>query len=134
MTQANCIGYNIACPQVATVVVYVKIDRPQMDQYKLDFFSSIGGQTHVRCSCTGFPLIILGTYRKDKRKCRQLTCVWEERLVCSNNACTSCVYRKCFEGFPISSVTTINPPLGEDSGSAGNDNLDTKSDNGFDDD
>jgi hypothetical protein len=34
----------------------------------------------------------------------------------------------------ISSVTTINPPLGEDSGSVGNENLDTESDNGFDDD
>ena len=53
----------------------------------------------------------------------QSTCVWEERLICSNNACTSRICRKCFEGFPISSITTINPPLGEDSGSAGNDNL-----------
>jgi hypothetical protein len=132
MTHANGVGYNVASPQVATVIVYVKIDSPQMDQYKLDFFSSIGGQTHVRCSCTGFPLIISGTYRKDKRKCMQSTCVWEERLICSNNACTSRICRKCFEGFPISSITTINPPLGEDSGSAGNDNL--KSDNGFDDD
>ncbi len=42
--------------------------------------------------------------------------------------------RKCFEGFPISSVTTINPPLGEDSGSAGNDSSDTESGNRFDDD
>ena len=88
MTHANGVGYNVACPQVATVIVYVKIDSPQMDQYKLDFFSSIGGQTHVRCSCTGFPLIISGAYRKDKRKCMQSTCVWEERLICSNNACT----------------------------------------------
>jgi hypothetical protein len=38
MTYADGVGYNIACPQVATVVVYVKIDSPQMDQYKLDFF------------------------------------------------------------------------------------------------
>jgi hypothetical protein len=89
---------------------------------------------HVRCSCTGFPFIISGTYRKDKRKCMQSTCVGEERLICSNNACTTCICRKCFEGFSIYSVTTINPLLGEDSGSAGNDNLDTKSDNGFDDD
>ena len=57
----------------------------------------------------------------------QSTCVWEERLICSNNACTSRI-------FPISSITTINPPLGEDSGSAGNDNLNTESDNGCDDD
>ncbi len=115
------------------MVVYVKIDSPQMDQYKLDFFSSIGGQTHVWCSCTGFPLIKLGTYWKDKRKCMQLTCVGRG-LICSNNACTSCICRKCFEGFPISSVATINPLLGEVSGSAGDDNSDTKSDNGFDDD
>jgi len=27
MTHANGVGYNVACPQVATVVVYVKIDR-----------------------------------------------------------------------------------------------------------
>jgi hypothetical protein len=64
----------------------------------------------------------------------QSTCVGEERLICSNNACTTCKCRKCFEGFTISSVTTINPPLGEDSGSAGSVNLDTKSDNEFDDD
>jgi hypothetical protein len=64
----------------------------------------------------------------------QSTCVEEERLICSNNACTTRICRKCFEGFSISSVTTINPLLGEDSGSAGNDNLDTKSDNEFDDD
>ena len=64
----------------------------------------------------------------------QSTCVGEERLICSNNACTTCICRKCFEGFSISSVTTINPLLGEDSGSASNDNLDTESDNGFDDD
>ena len=38
MTHANGVGYNVACPQVATVIVYVKIDSPQMDQYKLDFF------------------------------------------------------------------------------------------------
>ncbi len=43
--------------------------------------------------------------------------------------------QKVFEGFPISSITTINPPLGEDSGSAGNDdNLNTESDNVCDDD
>jgi hypothetical protein len=76
----------------------------------------------------------LGTYRKDKRKCMQSTCVGEERLICSNNVCTTCTCRKCFEGFSISSVTTINPLLGEDSGSAGNDNSDTESDNRFDDD
>ncbi len=38
MTHANSVGYNITCPQVATMVVYVKIDSPQMAQYKLDFF------------------------------------------------------------------------------------------------
>jgi len=43
MTHANGVGYNVACPEVATVIVYVKIDSPPMDQYKLDFFSSIGG-------------------------------------------------------------------------------------------
>ena len=64
----------------------------------------------------------------------QSTCVREKRLICSNIVCKSRICRKCFKGFPISSVTTINPPLVEDSGAAGNENLDTESDNGFDDD
>jgi hypothetical protein len=38
MTHADGVSYNMACPQVATIIIYVKIDRPQMDQYKLDFF------------------------------------------------------------------------------------------------
>jgi hypothetical protein len=51
---------SIAGTVYALLTFYVKIQDSQTRRYKLDFFRSLGGQTHAFCSCNTFPLIISG--------------------------------------------------------------------------
>ncbi len=106
----------IAGTVYALLTVYVKVQDSQTSLYKLDFFHSLGGQTHVFCSCNTFFPTISGRLRKDKRLCMQAGCTGKERLVCSNNFCNTRICRQCFDGLPMTTATTFSPvPEAEES-------------------
>ncbi len=112
MMHHSVVDISIAGTVYALLTVYVKVQDSQMSQYKLDFFRSLGGQTHAFCSCNTFPLIISGKIRKDKRLCMQAGCTGKERLVCSNNSCNTRICRQCFDGLSMTTATTFSPVSG----------------------
>ncbi len=109
MTHHSADDIRIAGTVYALLTVYVRVQDSQTSRYKLDFFHSLGGQTHVFCSCNTFPLIISGRLRKDKRLCMQAGCTGKERFVCSNNSCNTRICRQCFDGLPMTVATTFSP-------------------------
>ena len=109
MTHHSADDIRIAGTVYALLTVYVRVQDSQTSRYKLDFFHSLGGQTHVFCSCNTFPLIISGRLRKDKRLCMQAGCTGKERFVCSNNSCNTRICRQCFDGLPMRVATTLSP-------------------------
>ena len=109
MTHHSADDIRIAGTVYALLTVYVRVQDSQTSRYKLDFFHSLGGQTHVFCSCNTFPLIISRRLRKDKRLCMQAGCTGKERFVCSNNCCNTRICRQCFDGLPMTVATTLSP-------------------------
>ncbi len=112
MTHHSVDDISIAGTVNALLTVYVKVQDSQASQYKLDFFHSLGGQTHAFCSCNTFPLITSGRIQKDKRLCMQAGCTGKERLICSNNFCNTCICRQCFDGLSMTKATTLSPMSG----------------------
>ncbi len=109
MTHHSVDDIRIAGTVYALLTVYVKVQDSQTRRYKLDFFHSLGGQTHAFCSCNTFSLIISGRLQNDKRLCMQAGCTGKERLVCSNNSCNTRICRQCFDGLPMTTATTFSP-------------------------
>ena len=112
MTHHGADDIRIAGTVYALLTVYVKVQDSQTSQYKLDFFLSLGGQTHVFCSCNTFPLRISGRLQKDKRLCMQAGCTGKERIICSNNSCNLRICRQYFDGLSMTTATTFSPMSG----------------------
>ena len=49
MTHHSVGGISVAGTVYALLTVYVKVQDSQTSRYKLDFFRSLGGQTHAFC-------------------------------------------------------------------------------------
>ena len=95
------------------VSIFVKIDNGEIDKWRLKFFESMGGKTHVKCQCCDFPLIPSNKVKVDKDKCNVKKsiqgndneiqtlpmCTKKESFVCSNVNCQMRVCNKCYKTF-----------------------------------
>ena len=71
---------------VKHVMVYVCEQNPNVDKWKLEIFSSLGGKRHLFCKCSQFPLIPSKRPREKKTKC--VMCAKRlETYVCCNDTC-----------------------------------------------
>ena len=62
------------------VLTYVKEEAPDIGQYKLKILESIGGQTHVRCTCNQSSFIPTNAVKGNKKNCYK--CDQTEPFVC----------------------------------------------------
>ena len=113
------------CHFAQCVSVYVlRKDDVCVDYWRSKFFESMGGRSHVRCQCCQFPLIPTNRHPADKLKCNlkhylneggvwhqtQHDCRRNETYVCSNVGCDLRVCNKCYNSFPVATVSTVIPP------------------------
>eukprot|EP00957_Ditylum_brightwellii_P111227 8481569-Ditylum_brightwellii.AAC.1 len=75
---------------------------------------SIGGQTHVHCSCNNLPLIPSRRKKNKKRQCGVGTCTSRrkfESFECCSLHCTTRLCKQCFTNFTPDSMHTVDPPI-----------------------
>ena len=89
------------------VLVYVKEETLDADQWKLKILESLGGKTHVQCACNNFPLIPTNAQKGEKGQCYR--CCRFESFVCCHQNCHLKVCRNCYNSFPLDRVTIISP-------------------------
>ena len=103
--------------------IYVRFDNEEVDKWKVKFFESMGGQSHVSCQCCNFPLIPTNKNKAEKLQCNIKkyyqdniseietisTCTRKEAFVCSNINCNLRICRKCYKTFPEDKTTIVIP-------------------------
>jgi len=93
------------------ITVYVKAQNPfDLPNYKLNFFRSIGGETHVICDCNQFPLIVSGRSQKNKMKCMKVGCTKKEYYCCSSIFCMTRLCKDCYNEHDKATITCIQAP------------------------
>ena len=45
------------CHFLQHVLVFVKVEEPNIDKFRLEILCSLGGKVHVQCNCSNFPLV-----------------------------------------------------------------------------
>ena len=105
------------------VSIYVKTGNEEIDKWRLKFFESMGGKSHVKCNCCNFPLIPSNKGKEGKRQCclkhffqgdnsivkTSPRCSRKESFVCSNINCNMIICRKCYKQFPENNTTIVIP-------------------------
>ena len=105
------------------VSIYVRTDNKEIDKWRLKFFESMGGKSHVKCNCCNFPLIPSNKGKEGKRQCclkhffqgdnsivkTSPRCSRKESFVCSNINCNMRICRKCYKLFPENNTTIVIP-------------------------
>ena len=93
------------------------------DFWRMKFFESMGGKTHVQCKCCDFPLIPTNNQKHTKTKCnfnkfvqqdghiqeKMRSCNRTESFICSNICCDIKICRRCYNQFPKDVVTVLIP-------------------------
>jgi len=81
------------------VVVYVRLEEVEVENYKLDLHRSVGGQCTVFCNCNGRqnPLIVSGMMDQERRKCMSQSCKKCENYMCPVKDCKTRLCFKCLE-------------------------------------
>jgi hypothetical protein len=81
------------------VVVHVRLEELDVDSFKMDMHSSLGGQCSVFCDCNGSekPLILSGMMEQEKRDCMVSSCRRRENYMCPVANCQTRMCFKCFE-------------------------------------
>ena len=90
-------------------MVYVKVEAFNVDKFRLDILRTMGGKTHVQCTCNNFPLLIQ-PHQKDKeirKKC--VKCNRFEYVACCNEECRLRLCKTCFDEYPTHFTTFLNP-------------------------
>ena len=90
-------------------MVYVKVEAFNVDKFRLDILRTMGGKTHVQCTCNNFPLLVQ-PHQKDKairKKC--VKCNRFEYVACCNNECRLRLCKTCFDKYPTHFTTFLNP-------------------------
>ena len=95
---------------LAYVIVYVRNTTNQLEDRRVDFHRSLGGQARVICSCNQYPLIATGRRHESRRVCMTDDCTNRESHVCSNPECTSRLCQKCLLLYPEDGMLEIDPP------------------------
>lgn len=100
------------------VSVYVRLVGLEEEKYRLKFFRTVGGQSHVYCKCNSFPLI-LTNYRMKLKRCCIICGRGVELFRCCNFKCRTRICKKCYDNLPINRTTTLDPPT--ETGESSND-------------
>ena len=90
-------------------MVYVKVEALNVDKWRLDILRTMGGKTHVQCTCNNFPLLIQ-PHQKDKeirKKC--VKCQRPEYVACCNEECRLRLCKNCFDEYPTHFTTFLDP-------------------------
>ena len=93
-----------------SVLVFVRTNDFQVDDWKLKFHESLGGQTHVLCQCSNFPLIPTHM-RKDKKRACMKCGKSNESFVCCNLKCNVRLCKKCYDSYPVDDISIVEPPI-----------------------
>ena len=91
------------------VLVYIKTTTPDVDQWRLQMFKSLGGKIFVQCQCNQFPLIPTNIRPEKKEKCFKLGCRRKEYYVCTNLDCPVRLCKTHYNTYPTNTFTTIDP-------------------------
>lgn len=89
------------------VMMFVRDQNFDAEDHNDKFLASLGGQTHVRCGCSNFPLIASYRSRQDRKRCTQ--CHRPEKYICSDLQCTVRLCHECHKSCPKDEVTIIEP-------------------------
>ena len=89
------------------VTVYVRGKSHDVEQYKVDMLTSVGGQDSVLCNCrSGLnPLIVSKFDLHSKRPCMLDNCNKREKYTCTNDDCNTRVCNSCFDKIACSGNT-----------------------------
>ena len=105
------------------ISIYTRIDNEEIDKWRIKFFETMGGKSHITCQCYQFPLIPSSKIKFEKSQCNlkryiqdnnseiqtTLACTRKESFVCSNVNCNLRVCNKCYKSFPEDKMTMIIP-------------------------
>ena len=94
------------------VVVYVRLEELEVENYKLDLHRSVGGQCSVFCNCNGSenPLIISGMMDQERRNCISQSCKKRENYMCPIKNCKTRLCFKCLETRSVSQKRHVISP------------------------
>ncbi len=102
------------------ICVYVKEDRLEAENYKLDMLKSIGAQSAVSCSCMDInPLILCGRRNADRRKCMTPGCKKVEKYCCNTYRCRTRICEDCYSKMCDGRVSIVLDPPCADAESVG---------------
>ena len=106
---------NLSSKATFYVVVFVRQEEIEVEDYKLDLHRSIGGQCTVFCNCNGRrnPLIVSGMMDQDRRKCMSVSCNKNENYMCPVKDCKTRLCFKCLESKSASQKPHVIAPTSE---------------------
>ena len=84
------------------VIVFGKVEEPNIDKFRLEILRSLGDKVHVQCNCSNFPLVPTNKLCDQKQRCNR--CHRFESFVCCNSNCSLRLCNTYYDTYPTHQI------------------------------